>query len=75
MDSTFSFRGLVGRRWTLLRWAGSGAGIASRALAGPISQAGSTSRPGAWSTEGGVCFDGLGHQQAGSASKGLASRT
>ena len=34
-------------------------------------QADFTSRPGAWSAEGGLCFDGLGHQQAGSASKGL----
>ena len=83
MDSDFSLRGLVGRRWTLLRRAGSGAGTASRALFGPISsggglgrlQAGSTSRPVAWSSEGGLCFDGLSHQLAGSASKGLVSRT
>ena len=27
------------------------------------------SRPGAWSAEGGLYFDGLGHQQKGSASR------
>ena len=68
--------GLVGRRCILLRRAWSGAGTASRAFGWPYFagggfgrlQARSTSRPGACSAEGGLCFDGLGHQQAGSAS-------
>ena len=57
--------GWVGRRycfegfWSALFRRGGGLGRL---------QACSTSRPGACSAEGGLCFDGLGHQQAGSAS-------
>ena len=63
MDSDFSLRGLVGRRWTLLRRAGSGAGTALRALFGPISSGGDL----VGCRQALLRGQGLGHLRVGSA--------